>query len=138
MIAHVHYTALDPVRDRPATLSPPVVAGLLREELGYNGLVVSDDLEMGAVAPLDVEGSTAVDAMLAGCDLLPYCSDLDRAACALDALTMRAGDDPEMEHRLRQAAEVVAATARRWPGPDDVPHGWDEARRELRESSAAV
>ena len=48
MTAHVLYPALDP--ELPATLSEPIVTGLLRHQLGYDGVVFSDDMEMKAIA----------------------------------------------------------------------------------------
>ena len=48
MTAHVLVPALD--EKRPATLSPAIVDGLLQEELGYEGVILSDDLEMKAIA----------------------------------------------------------------------------------------
>ena len=47
MVGHAHYPALNPEERLPASCSPEIVNGLLRKELGYGGLVVSDDLEMG-------------------------------------------------------------------------------------------
>ena len=71
MTAHVRYPALDDAS--PATLSRAVVTGLLRDELGYDGLVVSDDLAMGAIAKLQAPAPAAVAAVGAGCDLLLLC-----------------------------------------------------------------
>lgn len=86
MTAHVAYLALDP--GVPATLSPRVVQGLLRDTLGFRGVVVSDDLEMGAITRhLDV-GEAAVRALLAGCDGLlmdHWPNSLRRARAALPA-----------------------------------------------------
>jgi beta-N-acetylhexosaminidase len=48
MTAHIFNTTLDP--DAPATLSKPIITGLLREELGYEGVIISDDMQMGAIA----------------------------------------------------------------------------------------
>ncbi len=73
MTAHVVYTGIDP--DRPATLSPRLIQGLLREELGFNGVVFSDDLEMKAVAtPWGIEQSCVL-ALQAGVDILIVCHD---------------------------------------------------------------
>jgi beta-N-acetylhexosaminidase len=131
MVAHAHYPALDPEPGLPASLSPLVVTGLLREEVGFRGLVVSDDLEMGAVAPLDVDGAAAVRAMAAGCDLLLYCASLDRAEGAKAALARAAGDDSAFRRRLDQAVRAVAAACARWPAAPSAEAAWDEARREL-------
>ena len=84
MTAHVVYEALDPVR--PATLSAPILRGLLRERLGFEGVVVSDDLAMHA---LDAAGSVAeiaVGAVAAGCDLLLACQRLEDGERAVAAL----------------------------------------------------
>jgi beta-N-acetylhexosaminidase len=115
MVGHGSYLDLDDVPGRPATLSPPIVRGWLRERLGYNGLVVTDDLEMGAIAPLDPDGRAAVEAVTAGCDLVLYCKDLDRAGRAHEALLRAADADAAFAERLLAAAGTVAATAARRP-----------------------
>jgi beta-N-acetylhexosaminidase len=67
MTAHVIYTALD--ADNPATLSKPILTGLLRGELGYQGLIVTDAMDMYAVARLGAHASTSA-ALQAGADLI--------------------------------------------------------------------
>ena len=85
MTAHVLVPALD--EQRPATLSKRIVTGLLREELQYNGVIVSDDLEMKALASDYRVPESAVLAIEAGCDALLICSgDVDIQAAALEAL----------------------------------------------------
>ena len=118
--------ALEDTADLPATLSSTIVNGLLRTDIGYRGLVVSDDLEMGAVAPLDPDGTAAVRAVAAGCDLVLYCAKLERAERALDALE-RALEDAAFGGRVEDAARAVAGTARRWPTNAAV----DEVQRTL-------
>lgn len=137
MVGHGHYPALDPQPSRPASLSPQVVSGLLRSELGFAGLVVSDDLEMGAVASLDEGGAAAVEATAAGCDLLLYCSDLGRAERAAATLASRAKVDPDLRRRLREAARAVGSLASRvQPEPGDLA-AWDSARRDLMDFTTA-
>jgi beta-N-acetylhexosaminidase len=131
MVGHGHYPALDPEADLPATLSFPVVTGLLRRDIGYRGLVVSDDLEMGAVAPLDADGHAAVRAVAAGCDLVLYCGGLDRAERAKAALARTARDDAGFERRLVQACRAVAAAATQRPVSYAGRGAWEAARREL-------
>lgn len=70
MTAHIVYAAWDP--HNPATLSPAVVQGIIRGRLGFGGVLVSDDLAMGAVAGSPAE--RAVQALRAGCDLALYCA----------------------------------------------------------------
>lgn len=70
MTAHVLYTAIDP--DRPATTSPRVIAEVIRAHIGFDGLLVSDDLSMEALKG-DLPGRARA-AMGAGCDLVLHCT----------------------------------------------------------------
>ena len=73
MVAHILMTQLDP--DRPASLSPEVVTGLLREELGFAGVVFTDDLTMGAITQNYGLGEASVLSVEAGCDVLLVCHE---------------------------------------------------------------
>ena len=88
MTTHVVFEELDP--GVPATLSPAAIDGLLRHDLGFQGVVISDDLEMAAIADLEgLEGDlgeAAVRSVLAGVDLLLCCHRPDRQGRAIDAL----------------------------------------------------
>ncbi len=112
MTAHVIFDALDP--EVPATLSKKVITGLLREELGYDGLIISDDLEMKAVSEGWGVVDAAVRAIEAGCDTLLVCSDLDALAATREALASRADADAAFASRLRDAAERSIAVRRRF------------------------
>src|SRR4051812_11375870 len=85
MTAHVFMPALD--ERHPATLSKRIVTGLLRDELQYPGVILSDDLEMKALANDRKVADSAVLAIEAGCDGVLICSgDHDTQAAALEAL----------------------------------------------------
>jgi beta-N-acetylhexosaminidase len=114
MVGHGHYPAFDGDTPLPATMSRRIVTEQLRGRLGYRGLVVSDDMEMGAIADLDRDGEAGVAAIRAGCDLLLYCADLERASITASALADAATSDPELDRRLRDASSRVASFARRW------------------------
>ena len=128
MTAHVRVPSLD---DAPATLSGAIVQGLLRNELGYNGVVMADALEMKAVsATVGVEES-AVRALGAGVDAL--CVGHDLGAEAVEqiraALVARVP-----ESRLREAAARIAelaAWARPAAGGVDRAVGLAAARRAI-------
>jgi len=135
MVGHAHYTALDGETPCPATCSPVVVRDWLRERVGFDGLAVSDDLEMGAVAPRDVDGQAAIDAVEAGLDLLLYCADLDRAETAVERLTRAAAENAAFAARLRQAAEKVDVISRLWPAPVADLDRFESARIELQRLS---
>jgi beta-N-acetylhexosaminidase len=85
MTAHLLIPAYDD--ERPATLSPAIVDGLLKKKLGYHGLVLSDDLEMRAISRrLDVPEAT-VAAIAAGCDAVLMCgTGQDDQAASLEAV----------------------------------------------------
>lgn len=74
MTAHVLLSALD--EERPATLSPAVLQGLLREELGYEGLIVTDSLGMAALTQQYGPGEIGLLAFQAGADVLAYGADI--------------------------------------------------------------
>jgi beta-N-acetylhexosaminidase len=79
MVAHVSVPALEPDPNRVATTSPAIVTGLLKQQLGFKGLVVTDALDMGALTRLyqnDI-GRAAVEAFKAGNDMLLIPADLD-------------------------------------------------------------
>ncbi len=137
MVGHGHYPAWDGPQPLPATGSRAIVSKLLRDDLGFGGLVVSDDLEMGAVGELDRDGAFAVKVIDAGCDLLLYCADLDRAERAVEALARAATDDEALGRRLLAAVDRVAATAARWPAPDADLSAWSAARRALERPGGA-
>jgi beta-N-acetylhexosaminidase len=70
MTGHLAVAALEPETGRPATLSRKIIGGLLRDELGFDGLVVTDAMDMGGVARHYTPGEAAVQALLAGVNLL--------------------------------------------------------------------
>ena len=107
MTAHVVFAALDPAL--PATLSPRVVQDVLRGKLGYRGVVVSDDLDMKAVAEHFGVGDAAVAAVRAGCDALLLCRDPAHQREASDALLAEGARDPVLAARLAAAAARVRA-----------------------------
>lgn len=114
MTAHVAFPALDP-SGAPATLSRPILRELLREELDFGGLVVTDAFIMEGVRTADGESSAAVRALAAGCDLLLYPADTASVVHALDrALTSGALDSEEIHlslQRRRRWAEWAGAAS---------------------------
>jgi beta-N-acetylhexosaminidase len=76
MTSHTLYPKLDP--ENPATFSPVILRGLLRDQLGYDGVVITDDLEMGAVLERYSPEEAAIAALKAGADLLLVCNDMEK------------------------------------------------------------
>jgi beta-N-acetylhexosaminidase len=112
MTAHIVLEALDPAA--PATLSAPVLTGLLRDELGFDGLIATDCLEMDAIAATIGTSAGAVRALAAGADLLLMSHRLDRAWAAADAIVgaIESGDVPLA--RLQSAAARVRRLRERY------------------------
>ncbi len=75
MVGHLKYDALDPVNS--ASLSPAVMTGLLRNELGFTGVVITDDLEMGAIKNNTDVSSLGVKMILAGGDIALICHNYE-------------------------------------------------------------
>ena len=109
MTAHLVVPALD---TEPATLSRPILTGLLRGELGYDGLVISDALEMRAVADLVGVEEAAVRSIAAGSDALCIGHDLHEEAVERihRALVDAVGDGRLPAARLEEAAARVRRT----------------------------
>jgi beta-N-acetylhexosaminidase len=104
MTAHILIPALDP--ERPATLSRRIVNDLLKEELGYDGLVLSDDLEMKAISGRFGMAEATVAAIAAGCDAVLMCgADQDPQARALEAV-IRAVEAEELP--LKRVEDALA------------------------------
>lgn len=134
MTTHVSFPAFTDDEERPATLSESVLTGLLREELGYKGLIVSDCLEMNAIADTygTVEG--AVQAVAAGCDLVTISHTAETQRAAIDAVVdaVRSGSIPESRvdasvRRIRRTKQWFAACS---PTHDDAL--WEEANTQRR------
>ena len=128
MMAHVLYPDLD--ESLPASLSPTVVEGILRKELKYEGVVLTDDLEMKAVAVRWKPAESAVLAMKAGCDVLPVCSKHDAQVDAMEG-AIRALESEELSW---ESMDVSVARIRRMKERFLLPHR-DPSPKEARQSA---
>lgn len=104
VVSSAFYTAYDPVT--PASLSPAVSTDLLRRELGFKGVAISDDLSGGAISAVATPGEAAVRAVAAGIDLVQI-ADPKQVGQVRDALTTALADGTLDEGRLREAAGRV-------------------------------
>ncbi|WP_033328470.1 glycoside hydrolase family 3 protein [Streptomyces yerevanensis] len=139
MSAHVVFPALDP--DRPATLSPRVLSGLLRDELGFDGVLVSDALEMKAIADSYGEAAGARLALEAGADqVIVAVPDLGVTVGCRDAVLDAVGSGALSMERVQEAAGRVRRLAERYAEPVasgavarwDSGAGLEAARRAVR------
>ena len=115
MTAHVVYEAVD--AKRPATLSPRVVRQIIRGEIGFEGLLLTDDLSMRALT--GSLASRAKSALFAGCDIVLHCNG------RLDEMTEIAGEVPPLSGASLRRAEVALSHLR-------APSSLDIERAEAR------
>jgi beta-N-acetylhexosaminidase len=111
MTAHVLYHALDPLL--PATLSQPIITDLLRHQLGFDGVVFSDDMEMQAISGRYGIEETTLRAVQAGVDILLYCHAIDKAITAFELLLNEAERDPFVRARVDASHRRIGALKRR-------------------------
>jgi len=129
LVSHAVYPALDPEL-RPASLSEAVSSTLLRRELRFRGCLLSDDLEMGALAAVGDLPDVGEAALAAGCDGLLFCRRLEETPTIAARIVRRRS----LDGRVRQAKGRLAALRRRLaklrraaPEPPDL----DKLRRQL-------
>ena len=125
MVAHVVVDALDP--QRPASLSPRVMR-LLRDELGFDGAICTDCLQMDAIVGTIGTPAGAVAALAAGADLLVISHSLEVAQAAVAAIVAAVEDGAIPQARLLEAAQRVRALRERYATP--APTG-DEVNPQL-------
>lgn len=105
MTAHVVYPAWDP--DTPATFSQTILTGMLKGKMGFDGVVISDDLEMLAVAEGWTPSERAVKALLAGADLLLICRQRPVWENAFEGILETAQNDGILAARVADSAARV-------------------------------
>jgi beta-N-acetylhexosaminidase len=134
MTAHVVYPAID---DKPATLSRKWLTDVLRDELGYQGVIVSDDLDMKAVAAHWHVEETVVESLCAGADCFLACRDPDIQKRAEDALTHAAELDPAVRRHIEDsAARLRAFRATLLAAPTARPGSFESLRTQMLTGAA--
>ena len=106
MSAHVLYPALDP--EFPATASRKILTGLLRQQMRFNGVIITDDLEMGAVVRHSTIDQAVINALNAGADMLLVCHKIDLAIAARDACVRAIENGTLTRDRLEEAAQQIS------------------------------
>ena len=112
MTAHIVFPEMDPTL--PATLSPTVLTGLLRGDLGFDGLIITDCLEMNGVAKDWGEAEAAVLAVLAGADILLCCHTWTKQRAIRDGLVAAVEQGRIPLSRIDASLARIAAAKDRW------------------------
>ena len=113
MIAHAAFPQVTGDHT-PASLSKLWIQDILRKRIGYGGLIVSDDLEMGGVLSAAPVGEAAVAAVRAGADLCLVCHHEDHVVQAYETLVKTAQADGKLAEGVAKAVRRVAAFKKRW------------------------
>jgi beta-N-acetylhexosaminidase len=114
MSAHIRIPSLDPAPDLPVTLSPKVMTDLIRTQLGFTGLLITDDLEMGALTQTRTESQAGYDAFLAGADYLLFRFDESAQTDAHDRLSRGISTDAAALARSSDAVGRILAAKDRF------------------------
>ncbi|MGC8898307.1 MAG: glycoside hydrolase family 3 N-terminal domain-containing protein [Bacteroidota bacterium] len=114
MVGHLALPSIDTVAGLPSTLSKNVITGLLRDEMGFKGLIVTDAMSMGGVTKMYSTAEAAVKAVQAGVDMVLLSPEDDRAIDAIIA-AVRLGMIPET--RIDESVKRILA-AKKWLGLD--------------------
>jgi beta-N-acetylhexosaminidase len=126
MTAHILFPCFEGGDSLPATLSAPITTGILRDSLGFDGLIVTDALTMGAVVSRFGPGETAVRAFLAGADILLMPANLDSARTAmLSALAQGRITDARLDQSVRRVLQLKLRAGlfrRRTVSLDSIPY----------------
>ncbi|MFC1862410.1 beta-N-acetylhexosaminidase [Thermodesulfobacteriota bacterium] len=112
MTSHAVYDALD--RDNPATLSYKILTELLREKMGFKGLVITDDLEMGAITKEWSVAEGAVNAFMAGADILLVCESQDELMNSIERMRGMVLRNEISNKRLNQSIERIKTVRNRF------------------------
>lgn len=105
MVSHAMYPQIDP--DHPASLSKAIITDWLRKDLGYNGVVVTDDMDMGALANHYTFGDMAVQSILAGSDILLVCHEYEHMQEAYNGLMKAVKDGRISKERLDESVKRI-------------------------------
>ena len=105
MVSHAMYPQIDP--DHPSSLSKAIITDWLRKDMGYNGVVVTDDMDMGALAKHYTFDDMAVQSILAGSDILLVCHEYEHMQEAYNGLMKAVKDGRISKERLDESVKRI-------------------------------
>ena len=105
MVSHAMYPQID--ADHPSSLSKAIITDWLRKDMGYNGVVVTDDMDMGALAKHYIFGDMAVQSILAGSDILLVCHEYEHMQEAYNGLMKAVKDGRISKERLDESVKRI-------------------------------
>lgn len=143
MVAHAWYPELERALgwtgpSRPASLSQEIIEDLLRRRIGYQGLVLCDDLEMGGVLAGRSIGDAAVGAVQAGCDVLLVCRHVQHVQAAYEALVKECERSADFRAKVMAASDRIQRMKRNSRLGASMPAHLRPTIRELRQEIARL
>lgn len=105
MVSHAMYPQID--ADHPSSLSKAIITDWLRKDMGYNGVVITDDMDMGALAKHYTFGDMAVQSILAGSDILLVCHEYEHMQEAYNGLMKAVKDGRISKERLDESVKRI-------------------------------
>jgi len=107
MVAHIYFSDIEPVAGMPATLSKAVLNNLLREELNFEGVIITDDLEMGAITNFFGTAAAAVKTIEAGSDIVLISHSYDKQKKAIKAVIAAVKNGIISEKRIEESLKRI-------------------------------
>lgn len=105
MVSHAMYPQID--AEHPSSLSKAIITDWLRKDMGYNGVVVTDDMDMGALAKHYTFGDMAIQSILAGSDILLVCHEYEHMQEAYNGLMKAVKDGRISKERLDESVKRI-------------------------------
>ncbi len=131
MVAHILLSKID--AENPATMSEAIITGLLRNRLGFNGVVITDDMTMGAIVDNYDIGDAAVRSVNAGSDIVLVCHGNEKRLAVIDALIDAADNGTITEQRLNESVYRILKMKSKYGLKDDTvnPVDIEEINRKI-------
>ena len=128
MACHLHFPKIDP--KMPASLSRTILTGLLRDQIGYNGLILTDDLDMGAIVNHYGRGNDIKLALEAGADIALICHNMANLSEVLNSLQIN--EDPDSLLRIENQRFNLCRP------PDFTESKWKDLNEEMTQLTSEV
>jgi len=118
MIAHILLPKIDP--NNPASFSKPIITDLLRKKMNFDGVVITDDLTMGAVVNNYDLGEAAVESLKAGSDIILVCHDYEKEVRVIEAIKKAVETGKITEERVDESLYRILSLKKKY-GLSDEP-----------------
>ncbi len=123
MVAHILLNEIDP--DYPSSLSKAIITDILRKDLGFNGVVISDDMTMGAIVENYKIGDAAVKAIDAGSDIVLVAHGFENGLAVINSIKEALTNGTMSEERLNESVYRILNLKQKYNITDDVNHSID-------------